>query len=350
MNSLGEFGLIRAFASRMRAGPYTSLGIGDDSAVMTAPAGDVVAAVDMVIEGRHFRRSWSSGYDVGVKAAARSLADIAAMGAKPTALLAAVALPGNLPASWALDLAAGLAHEADRAKTGIAGGDTASADSVLVSVTALGDLAGAAPVRRSGARPGDVVAVAGTLGHSAAGFALLASGAVSPDAGERAAPAPAAPARDPRLDRLVAAHLRPAPPYEAGPLAARVGATAMIDISDGLIADLGHVAEASGVAIDLPFNALEPFLEPSLAAAAAAASPDVRMPAKTPDPVRSTLLDWVLTGGEDHALAATFPGSISLPPGWRAIGVVREAASRSMAKVTVADRAYGRPGGWEHFR
>ena len=234
---LGEWGVIAALKARMPAGPLTSVGIGDDAAVVAAPSGSVVAAVDLLIEGRHFRRDWSSAYDVGVKAAARSLADIAAMGAVNTALLVALAAPGTLPARWATDLADGLAFEAARAGAGVVGGDTARADAVSLSVTALGDLQDRRPVLRSGARPGDVVAVAGPLGHSAAGFALLAG--------------PASRRLVPSLASLVAAHLRPAPPYDAGPEAARLGATAMIDVSDGLLADLGHVAAASGVQVDV---------------------------------------------------------------------------------------------------
>jgi thiamine-monophosphate kinase len=336
VGSIGEFGLIRALASRMPAGPLTSVGIGDDSAVVTTPSGSVVAAVDLLLEGRHFRRSWSSAYDIGVKAAARSLADIAAMGALPTALLVAVALPGSLPASWALDLASGLASEADRAGAGIVGGDTASADSVVLSVTALGDLDGRSPVRRGGARAGDMVAVAGPLGHSAAGLALLAAGVTEADA---------------RFGALLAAHLRPAPPYSKGPEAARSGATAMIDVSDGLIADLGHIAAASGVNIDVAMSSLEPFLGAPLAEAALAEA------AVADADARSTVLDRVLTGGEDHSLVATFPPSAALPPGWQVIGVVRSASgspqgrdSDDGGRVTVDGQAYNGSGGWEHFR
>ena len=192
---LGEWGVIAALKARMPAGALTSVGIGDDSAVVTTPSGSVVAAVDLLIEGRHFRREWSSAYDVGVKAAARSLADIAAMGAVNTALLVALAAPGTLPARWAADLAEGLASEATRAGAGVVGGDTARADAITLSVTALGDLEGRRPVLRSGARPGDVIAVAGSLGHAAAGLALLAAGvARGPGgAGLRARRRPAAP-------------------------------------------------------------------------------------------------------------------------------------------------------------
>jgi thiamine-monophosphate kinase len=328
---LGEWGLIAAIAARMPPGPYSRLGIGDDSAVVAAPSGSVVAAVDLLIEGRHFLRSWSSAHDVGVKAAARSLADIAAMGAVPTALLVALAAPGTLPVRWALDLAAGLAAEAGRAGAGVVGGDTASADSILISVTALGDLAGRPPVRRAGARPGDVVAVAGALGLSAAGHALLSAGVES-------------------FPELAAAQLRPAPPYDAGPEAAVVGATAMIDVSDGLLADLGHVAKASGVRIDVDSSALAPGATLARAAAAVLSSSSGTKGADSPEALAR---GWVLTGGEDHCLVATFPPAVALPARWRVIGQVREAtdAPGSMAAgVTVDGAACAGPGGWEHFR
>jgi thiamine-monophosphate kinase len=319
--AVGEFGLIEAMASRFPPVALASVGIGDDSAVLATPTGNVVAAVDFLLEGRHFRRDWSAAFDVGVKAAARSLADIAAMGAAPVALLVALALPGSLPAEWALDFASGLAAECDRAGAGVAGGDTAEASSVIISVTALGTLpeeAGA--VRRSGARPGDIVAVAGPLGHSAAGLALLAAG-IGGHPG------------------LVAEHLRPHPPYAAGVEAAGHGATAMIDTSDGLLADLGHVADASGVAIDLDRDRLDP--GDQLAAAALDIS-SITGPPPVPD---ALALSWVLTGGEDHSLAATFPAQARLPLGWRVIGSVRAGSG-----VTVDGAPWEGTGGWEHFR
>jgi thiamine-monophosphate kinase len=292
----------------------------------------VVAAVDLLLEGRHFRLDWSSAYDVGVKAAARSLADIAAMGAVNTALLVALAAPGTLPASWPVELADGLAAEASRAGAGIVGGDTARADSVVLSVTALGDLAGRQPVLRSGARLGDVIAVAGPLGHSAAGLALLTAG-VTADA------MPAA------LAGLVAAHLRPSPPYQAGPEAALLGATAMIDVSDGLVADLGHVAAASGVALDIDSSSLVTGGPLGEAAAALGGKRSDSFGTDRGFSGPSIALEWVLTGGEDHSLVATFPAAAVLPSPWRVIGHVRAGAG-----VTVDGAPHAGPGGWQHFR
>ena len=194
--ALGEFGLIDALSAWLPPGPRTLVGIGDDAAVLAAPDGRVVATTDFLLEGRHFRRDWSGAADVGHKAAARSLADLAAMGAEPSALLVALAAPADLPVSWARELAAG---PGGRVRPGpgasVIGGDTARAGSVILAVTGLGDLAGRAPVLRSGAAPGDLVAVAGPLGHGAAGLALLTAGLARGDLAAHG--------------DLVAAHLRP---------------------------------------------------------------------------------------------------------------------------------------------
>jgi thiamine-monophosphate kinase len=325
--SLGEFGLIKALPGWLPRNSRTLVGIGDDAAVLATPDGRVVATTDFLLEGRHFRRDWSSAQDVGHKAAARSLADVAAMGAVPTALLVALAAPADLPVSWARDLTAGLAAECARAPgASVIGGDTARADSVLLAVTGLGDLAGRAPVLRSGAAPGDVVAVAGPLGHAAAGLALLSSGVTD--------------------GPLVTAHLRPAPRYDAGPEAADLGATAMIDTSDGLLADLGHIAAASGAAIDLAAAALRPAADQLLAAVQSSFSgrtgrASTAQPATSP---QSQALGWVLSGGEDHSFAATFPPGVRLPSLWAVIGAVRAGQG-----VTVDGQPWPEAPGWDHF-
>lgn len=314
--------MIDAIAARLPRGAHLDLGPGDDAAVVRAPDRRVVATTDQFIEGRHFRRDWSGPADIGRKAAARNFADVAAMGARPTALLVAFAAPADLETAWVLQLADGIARECEAAGAGVAGGDTSSADSIVLSITALGDLAGGAPVTRAGARPGDVVAIAGMLGSAEAGLALLASGRAWPD----------------ELAVLVGAHRRPDPPYQAGPQAARLGATSMIDVSDGLLADLGHVARASEVTIALRSGALG--TEP-VANAAVLASAAGLLGLTTP----TAWLEWVLTGGDDHALAATFPAQTVLPPGWTIVGEVCEGR-----EVLVDGRKWHAAGGWEHFR
>ncbi len=309
VGELGEFGLIDAIAAVLPAAPGALVGIGDDAAVLRVADPRIVVTTDLLVQGRHFRTDWSGAADVGHKAAAQSLADVAAMGAVPEALLVGLAAPSGLPVAWATGLASGLAEEAARAGAHVVGGDVSQASQIMIGVTAIGTMAGRTPVTRSGARSGDVVAVAGRLGYSAAGLALLQAGLTEPAA-------------------AVAAHLRPRPPYPAGPEAAALGATAMIDVSDGLLADLGHVAGASGVLIDVETARLEPG-GPLLAAAAALGVPP---------------LEWVLSGGEDHALAATFPRDTALPPHWAVIGHVH--AGRGL-RVDGAN--YQGQFGWQHF-
>jgi len=285
------------------------LGPGDDAAVLRAADGRVVVSTDMLVEGRHFRRDWSTAYDVGRRAAAANLADIAAMGAAPTGLLVALACPPTLPLEWADGLADGLREECDLVGVGVVGGDVARSDVLTVAVTAVGDLEGRDPVTRAGARPGDIVAVAGRLGWSAAGLAVLARGFRSPAA-------------------VVNAHRRPEPPYPAGPQAAALGATAMIDVSDGLVADLGHVSQASAVRIELDSTAFEVPVRLREVGSALGLDP----------------LSWVLAGGDDHALAATFPATGTLPAAWRVVGQVTEGTG-----VLVDGEVYAGPPGYDHF-
>ena len=173
---IGEFGLISRVVARLGAGPKTLLGPGDDSAVVAAPDGRVVACTDVLVEGRHFRRDWCGPEDVGHRAAAANLADIVAMGAEPTALLVAFCAPADLDVGWAEGLATGLSDEAALVGAGVVGGDMSSSPTLTVAVTALGDLGGRAPVLRSGAQPGDVLALSGRTGHAAAGYTILSRG------------------------------------------------------------------------------------------------------------------------------------------------------------------------------
>jgi thiamine-monophosphate kinase len=315
---LGEFGLIAAIGALLPVGSAQILGIGDDAAVVRAPDRRVVATTDLLVEGRHFRRDWSGAFDIGAKAAAENLADVAAMGATPTALLVGLATPGDLAVAWAEDLARGLADECGRAGASVVGGDVSGADSVMIAVTALGDLAGREPVTRSGARVGDRVAVAGSLGRSAAGLALLKAGILGESGTGEAA----------GLAGLVASHRRPRPLYAAGPEAAQLGATSMIDISDGLVGDLRHVADASGVQVDIETARLPG--DPALRSAAAALGAD--------------WLRWILTGGEDHALAATFPPGTDLPGRWTVIGEVRRGRGVAVDSLPADGLS-----GWTHF-
>jgi thiamine-monophosphate kinase len=318
LGRLGEFGLISKVALGRRQPPATLLGPGDDAALVAAPDGRVVASTDVLVESVHFRLDWSTPEQVGRRAAAANMADVAAMGAVPTALLVGLACPADTPVATLQGLADGLWAEATPLDVGVVGGDVTSSAQLMVAVTALGSLEGRPPVTRAGARPGDVVAVRGRLGWAAAGLAVLKRGFRSPAA-------------------VVGAHRVPEPPYAAGPEAARAGATAMIDVSDGLLADLGHVARASRVVIELRSATLE--VPARLTDVAAALGTDPR--------------HWLLTGGDDQALAATFPPEALLPFGWVRIGTVlppRPDGPDGAAPVLVDGRPYaGGRSGWDHF-
>lgn len=303
---LGEFGLISLLTQRFTQGEHVVVGPGDDAALVRTKQGHVVASADMMVEGRHFRTDWVSGADVGHRAAAQNLSDINAMGGVAHSLTLSLGVPPDLDVAWVVDLATGFAEEAALVGASVIGGDVTSASQIIVAVSVLGAVR-QAPVLRSGARPGDTLALAGRQGWAAGGLAVLGRGF-----------------RSPRL--LVEAYRRPEPPYAAGPAGAAAGATSMIDVSDGLLAEAGHVAFASGVAIDVRSAAFE-IPEPLLAVAAATGA----------DP-----LTIILGGGDDHALLATFPGRV--PDGWTAIGTVSEGEG-----VTVDGAPYDGPTGWKHF-
>ncbi len=314
LRDIGEFALIDRLVADVPQLESIEVGQGDDAAVLTCADGRVVACVDVLVEGRHFRRDWSSAIDIGRRAAAASLSDINAMGAVASALLVGVVAPGDLPAIWLIEAAAGLKEEAASAGAVLVGGDTTEGDAIVFSVTALGSLEGRMAVTRGGAQPGDVVAVCGRLGWAAAGLAVLGRGF-----------------RSPRV--LVDAHRYPQIDYTAGPRAAVAGATAMIDVSDGLVADLGHIAGASGVAIDIDAETLD--IPEPLQAAAAAYNVDPRT--------------WMLTGGDDHALVACLPAKKRVPKGFTVIGAVSALQGNSSPTVTVDGSVLEGASGFTHF-
>lgn len=311
---LGEFGLIDAITrvtAEQAPGEDVLVGPGDDAAVLRVRRGHVVVSTDLMVEGRHFRRDWSEAEDVGHRAAAQNLADVAAMGGRAQWLTVGLAVPADLPASWVLDFARGFSAECGSVGAGLVGGDLSRADQITIAVTVMGACT-VAPVLRSGARPGDVLALCGRQGWAAGGLAVLGRGF-----------------RSPRV--LVEAHRRPQPPYAAGPEAAEAGASAMVDVSDGLLAEAGHLARASGVGIDIDTASLE--VPEPLAAVAAATGADP--------------LQLVLTGGDDHALLATFPAEVALPDGWQRIGSVDAAVGEP--GVLVDGVAPEGATGWSHF-
>ncbi|HME47887.1 thiamine-phosphate kinase [Mycobacterium sp.] len=306
---VGEFGVIDRLVAGRRQGRGVVLGPGDDAAVLAAPDGRVVVTTDMLVEGRHFRLDWANPHDVGRKAIAQNAADIEAMGASVTGFVVAVGAPSDTPARRIDALAEGMWDEAQRVGAGIVGGDLVASPQWVVSVTALGDLGGRSPVTRSGATRGSTVAVRGELGRSAAGYALWRHGIDD-------------------FEPLRRRHLVPQPPYGQGMAAAAAGAGAMIDVSDGLIADARHIAQASDVGIDLASMALAADHDALVDAAAAVVA----------DP-----WSWVLGGGEDHALVATFPAAV--PEGWRRIGVVLDGPARVLLD---GDKWAGYEG-WQSF-
>lgn len=309
LGRLGEFPMIDRLVSGRQQPEAVLLGPGDDAAVLRAGDGRTVVSTDMLVQGRHFRLDWSTAQDVGRKAIAQNAADLEAMGARSTAFVAAFGAPADTPADQVAALADGMWVEAAKLGAGIVGGDLVECDRWVVSVTALGDLEGRTPVLRSGARAGSALAVTGRLGRSRAGYELWRN-----DIHEYA--------------ELRRCHLVPEPPYRQGALAAGAGALAMTDVSDGLVADLRHIAEASGVTIDLATDALTPDHDAVLAAAEAVGA----------DP-----WTWVLGGGEDHALVAAFPAAI--PAGWRVIGAVLDGPGR----VLVDGAEWDGPAGWQSF-
>jgi len=323
---IGESGLLERILPRLQGAPPL-LGPGDDAAVIAAPGGRFVFTIDTMVQNQDFRLNWpsghcSTGFDVGWKSAAQNLSDVNAMGAVATSAVISLTIPPTTEVRWVEDFADGFSaavHELGAGECVIAGGDLSRGGELSVTTAVTGRIVTTDPVLRSGAQVGDVVAVGGKLGAAAAGFELLESS-------EPEGPEP----NDSHL--FIAGQMRPRPDLSAGPEAARYGATAMMDISDGLLRDLPRLAHASGVAIDVARNQLAD-------AAAGGVMNWARRAGRNPE-------EFVLQAGEDFALLATFPPSTSIPGVFTPIGRVVQWASGGFLFL---DGARVDATGWDHF-
>ncbi len=317
LGEVGERGVLTEVFAALRdlPGAGVVVGPGDDTALLTVGRGAVLATTDTMVRGEDWLDEWSTARDVGLKAVTQNLADLAAMGGVGTGLLLTLVAERSLPLSWARELTEGLAAGASRTGVPVLGGDLSAAPegTVAVSVTALGELGEgvAQPVLRSGARAGDVLAVSGPLGRSGAGLELLR-------AGRRSGP-------------LVDHHRRPVTDLGQGVLAARAGATAMIDVSDGLLRDADRIARASGVVLELDEDVVTGL---------------ARRLVDDGAPGQQTALGAVLRGGEEHELLASLPAG-AVPPGWTVLGQVLE--GRTPGVRWRGELVDPRQGGWDHF-
>jgi thiamine-monophosphate kinase len=321
--ALGEFGLIDRFAARTAEGELTAVGIGDDTAVVDVDGTSLLFTTDLMVEGVHFLASGVDLADVGYKALVANVSDVAAMGGRPRECVVSLAAPLETSLASLDRLWSGLSEAAGEYGVTIVGGDTTSAPVLFVNVALLGHAPEGDWVGRDGAHVGDEVVVTGTLGESAGGLAVLLEGRSPKGAGE---------------ERLVAAHARPRALVEEGAAARDAGASAMIDISDGLVADLGHLCERSGVGIAVEGDAV-PVSDESVEVA---------------ETLGADAREWALAGGEDYELAIVVPaalaGGLLERIEWLGTRCTRVGAVVEGDRVTVSGRAEGEvPGGWDHF-
>jgi thiamine-monophosphate kinase len=313
----GERSLVAAIRQRAGQGGRPRgtirLGIGDDCAVLWPRRGhELVVTTDLSLETVHFRRDWHPAGSVGHRCLARGLSDLAAMGARPEAAFLSLAVPGRVPKAWLDEFFRGFFALADRWKVQLAGGDLGKFPRIVADIVLLGSAPKGKALLRSGAKPGDVIYVTGTLGGSAAALQQLRSRrrvTSSPSAG------------DP--------HLYPEPRLTIGRKLVGL-ATACIDLSDGLSTDLGHLCEESGVGAEIVQEAL-------------------------PVDARASL-DQALHGGEDYELLFCAPSRTAVPSELAGVSVTaigRVKKRTSGAQMELLDgrrRKQLRAAGWEHFR
>lgn len=287
--SVGEFELLARIRERIPAsGPRTHLGSGDDAAI-TVPGGATATSVDALVDGVHFRRDLSSPAQIGHKALATALSDLAAMGAEAGEAYVVLGLPPDFSEEECIELLDGMTALATASGADLAGGDLSRASELFLAITVVGHASDpAALVQRAGARPGDALVLTGEIGAAAAGLELLNSQHSGADFAFKGA-IPAEKAKS-AMEVLVERQLEPMPRLAGGRALAGAGATAMIDLSDGLGADARHLARASGVKLEIEATAV-----PLAPAAVALSEATDREPW------------WLLGGGEDYELLACVP-------------------------------------------
>jgi thiamine-monophosphate kinase len=330
---LTEDELISALARVIESpDPNVVVGLGDDAAVLEAPVGRQVLTTDLLVEHVHFERDSISARDLGAKAIVVNVSDIAAMGGSPRCALASIALPGDVEAPWVMELYGGMREACLEHALSLVGGDTNRGEVLVLSVTVVGEVAPGRAVTRSGARAGDAIVVTGELGAAAGGLALSRAGAATT----------AEALSRPWGRRLLDALARPVARVGEGQTLARCGATAMMDLSDGLAKDLSRLCLASGVGARL-----------ELAAIPVAAALTDAAPALGVDP-----LELALGGGEDYELLATLgPADVGRATeelrerfGVRlsVVGAVVEGTGLTGAWADGQQTPLG-PSGWDHF-
>ncbi|MGP5048331.1 thiamine-phosphate kinase [Glutamicibacter ardleyensis] len=312
VGDIGEQGILNEILPLLDA-KDAGLGPGDDAGALRVSGGEVVVSVDTIVQDQDFRLVWPSGhehkaYDIGWKSIAQNVSDINAMGGVSTGAVVSLSMPSDVSLSWVKEFAEGIAgaiSSLGAARLAILGGDLSRSSEISVTTTVLGECEHG-KVLRTGAKPGDRLAVAGRIGAAGAGLALLDARHDS-TSWNRA------------VIRLVDAQCKPVPPLESGPRAAQAGAHAMMDISDGLVRDAGRLAKASRVSVELDKSALEVFaqrLEPAA------------------NLLKTDPMQWVLHGGEDFGLLASFPADAEIPEEFTVIGkIVRTAGRRSTIRM-----------------
>ena len=339
VGDLGERALISVFTSAASTGTDRDIviGSGDDAAVFDA-GGPTVISTDTAVERRHFRFDWSTPDQIGERAVIQSAADIAAMGARTVGVVVSIACPVTTRASTVSGINDGVVAATHRLGGRVLGGDLVAADQVVLTVTSVGALDGLAPVALTGAQVGDVLAVSGPLGGAAAGLAVLLAAESTTEHGARLRAEHGARLRAEHGARLRAEHgavvdayRLPTPDLSAGAQAARAGAHAMTDVSDGLIEELTTMSQASKVALAVDGSRVPRTAATTRAADALGEDADI----------------WALTGGEDHQLLAAFAPA-DVPQGWTVIGSV-EARTAERAEVSVDGADTRGLRGWQSF-